>query len=123
MSLRFNVDLVRRLILLTGEGVPTPADWQIALDLVAADPHFSPGFDVVYDRTRVVSNPDPSLVRQWVSQCAKDLRRVGAGRVAVVVAEPVAYGMMRMASVFAEGSGVVLAAFRSEREALEWLGR
>ena len=43
-------------------------------------------------------------------------------RCAIVAPMDLYYGLMRMASLYAEELGVETAVFRSEEEALEWLG-
>jgi hypothetical protein len=122
MPITYDVDARRRLVRLVAEGTPTFDEWRAALDAAAADPRYAAGFDLLYDRRQVPTVPHARAVRRWTMACAAELARVGAGRLAIVAAHPVVYGMMRMASVFAEGSGSVVDVFWTEEEALRWLG-
>jgi hypothetical protein len=123
MPLAYSIDRERRLVLITGEAVATPEEWFDMMAEAVADPRYKPGFDFLYDRTKVTHVPDAMYVRAWVFRHAQMMNKAGGGRLAVVVGEPVIYGMIRMASVYAERAGASVAVFWSEREALEWLGR
>jgi hypothetical protein len=81
-----------------------------------------PDFDVLYDRSQIDQIPDAMHVRAWVLRHAEMMKLIGYPRLAVVVSEPVVYGMIRMASVFAERSGATVNVFWTERAALAWLG-
>ncbi len=122
MPITYDIDVERRLVRVVASGKPTAAEWLAAVDAALADPRFLPGFDCLYDRSRVGLVPDGLTLRRLAKDCAPALERFHGGRLAVVVSQPVVYGMMRMASVFAEALGLALDVFWTETAALAWLG-
>jgi hypothetical protein len=54
---------------------------------------------------------------QFLSAHAQEFGR----RLALLASTDVAYGLMRMGSVYVEGAGVATAVFRDERDAQDWL--
>ena len=123
MSLTYDVNVPERLVILRAAAYSAPDEWFEVMAAAIADPRFGPGFDFLYDRRRVDHVPDAMYVRSWVFRHAEMMKPIGLPRLAVVVTQPVVYGMIRMASVFAESAGAAVDAFWTEREALEWLGR
>ena len=123
MAITFTIDVARRLVLLRAESFSDQDEWFARFDEAVADPRFEPGFDFLYDRTTGPEIPDTELVRSWVLRHARRINGIGGGRLAVIVSEPAIYGMLRMASVFAESEGVRVGGFWSEAEALAWLSR
>lgn len=123
MALSFDVDESDGLVRLAAGSKPGVSEWFALMEAVAADARYRHGFDFIYDRTGVTDVPSATDVRTWIARHARMMRETGNGRLAIVVRQPVVYGMMRMASAFAETEGVLLAVFWSEREALTWLGR
>ncbi len=122
MPLVYDIDPSRRLVTLRPEGYPPPDEWFATITKAVADPRFAPGFDFLYDRSGVDHIPDAMYVRAWVFRHAAMMKEVDGGRLAVVVTQPVVYGMIRMASAFADSAGVRVDAFWTEAEALRWLG-
>ncbi len=123
MPFTYRIDPAERLVRIDAEGEVSVDAWFAMIDEVRGDPRFGPGFDVLFDRTRLSHVPDVGYVRAWIDGQSLVMRETGARRLAVVVNEPVVYGMMRMAGSFAESLGFSLEPYWSEREALEALGR
>jgi hypothetical protein len=111
------------LVLVSAHGAPEPNEWFDMLDVVAVDPRYELGFDFLYDRTGYTHIPDTMYVRAWVFRHASRMKAMQGGRLAVVVHESAVFGMMRMASAFADGVGTAIGVFRSEADALAWLER
>ena len=123
MTISYDIDVARRLVRLTLEGPADPAEWFAVMEAATKDPRYEPGFDFLYDRTATDHIPDAMYVRAWVFRHAAMMKQTGLGRLAVIVSQPVVYGMLRMASVFAESAGVAVTVFWTEGEALAWLSR
>lgn len=123
MLLAYEIDVRRRLVIVSANGFALVDEWFATIEAACADPRCGAGFDVLYDRTRVAELPDARRVRAWAARHAKQVDELGLGRLAVVVTSPAVFGMVRMASVYAESAGAVVSVFWSETEALRWLGR
>jgi hypothetical protein len=123
MGLRFEIDEGERLVRLRADVRPSLDEWFAVMDAVFADTRYRPGVDFLLDRTAVTDVPTSQTMREWMRRHAESMREQGSGRLAVVVSEPVVFGMMRMASVFAEEGGTALGVFWTEAEALAWFGR
>ena len=121
MALSYDIDVRRSLVLLSAEGAPPREEWFEVLTTAFADPRYRPGFDLLYDRTRIDDTPSPAFVRSWIPRHAELMRRHGDGWLAVVVKSEVVYGMLLIASSFAECLGAAVQPFWSEEEALVWL--
>src|SRR5262249_25852248 len=122
MPFAYDIDEGRRLVRVTGSGEVTSEAWFGVLGAAFADPRYRAGFGLVFDRTTFTHIPDTIFVRQWIGGQARAMREAGARRMAIIVAEPVVYGMMRMASAYAESAGFTLEPYWSEAEALAALG-
>lgn len=120
--MRFEVDPRRRLVLLYADERPSIDEWFSVLERACEHPDFGPRYDFLFDRRKIETTPTSAMMRAWMRRHAEFARGHGNGRLAVVVSEPVIFGMMRMASVFAEEDGVALGVFWSVEEALAWLG-
>jgi len=87
------------------------------------DPDFPPNAVFLMDVTK-----SSSLARRSSEDIAETAGFLGpmadkfGKRCAIVAPLDLYYGLMRMASVFGERFGVETAVFRTEEEALEWLG-
>ena len=123
MPVTYTIDVARRLVLLRTEGRQDLDEWFARLDEAASHPEFGPGFSFLCDRTGTVDVPDAEMARAWATRYATRINQAGGGRLAVIVDQPVVYGMVRMAAIFAEIKGANVAVFYSAAEALEWLGR
>lgn len=122
MPFTFTVDESRRLVRIAAEGEIHAGAWFATLTEAFADPRYHPGFDLLYDRTLLSNVPDTRTVRVWIDAQARAMRDAGAQRMAIVVSQPVVYGMMRMAGAFAESAGFWLKPYWTEAEALTGLG-
>jgi hypothetical protein len=72
-------------------------------------------------RSEVLGTRSPSQIRLVAQALAPYAERIG-GRVAIVAAEDIHFGLSRMGSVYSESVGVEAEVFRTEEEALVWLG-
>ncbi len=123
MPFRYTIDAAERLIRIDAEGDVSVDTWFAMIDDVRADERFASGFDLLFDRTKLSHVPDSVYVREWINRLRPVMRQMGARHLAIVVTEPVVYGMMRMASAFAEPGGFTLEPYWSEDDALAALGR
>jgi hypothetical protein len=104
-------------------GSYTPEDVKDAFATAFADPDLSEDALFLMDLRYSDSTGGRSVehVRQladWLGSRAAERGK----RFAVVVGEPVQYGVIRMASVFAESHGIEVQLFEEILEALAWLG-
>jgi len=72
-------------------------------------------------RSEVLGTRSPSQIRHVAQALAPYAERIG-GRCALVATEDIHFGMSRMGSVYSESVGVETEVFRTEDEALAWLG-
>ena len=72
-------------------------------------------------RSEVLGTRSPTQIRLVAQALAPYSERIG-GRCAIVATEDVHFGLSRMGSVYSESVGVETEVFRTEEEALVWLG-
>lgn len=72
-------------------------------------------------RSEILGTRSPSQIRHVAQALAPYAERIG-GRCAVVATEDIHFGLSRMGSVYSESVGVETEVFRTEDEALAWLG-
>jgi len=72
-------------------------------------------------RSEVLGTRSPSQIRHVAQALAPYAERIG-GRCAIVAREDIHFGLSRMGSVYSESVGVETEVFRTEDEALAWLG-
>ncbi len=123
MPFYYRIDPAERLVYIDAEGDVSVDTWFAMIDDIRADERFGSGFDLLFDRTKLTHVPDADYVRIWINGLRPVMRQMGVGHLAIVVTEPVVYGMMRMASAFAYQGGFSLDPYWSVEEALTALGR
>ena len=72
-------------------------------------------------RSEVLGTRSPSQIRHVAQALAPYAERIG-GRCAIVAREDIHFGLSRMGSVYSESVGVETEVFRTDDEALAWLG-
>jgi hypothetical protein len=72
-------------------------------------------------KSDVLGSRTPGQIRLVAQALAPYAERIG-GRCAVVATEDIHFGLSRMGSVYSESVGVETEVFRTEDEALAWLG-
>ena len=72
-------------------------------------------------RSEVLGTRSPGQIRFVAQALASYSERIG-GRCAIVATEDIHFGLSRMGSVYSESVGVETEVFRTEEEALVWLG-
>lgn len=72
-------------------------------------------------RSEVLGTRSPNQIRLVAQALAPYAERIG-GRCAIVATEDIHFGLSRMGSVYSESVGVETEVFRTEEEALAWLG-
>ena len=87
------------------------------------DPEFPPSAVFLMDvtRSKSLARRPPQDIRDTAGFLGPRASKFGK-RCAIVAPIDLYYGLMRMASVFGEEFGVETVVFRTEEEALEWLG-
>jgi hypothetical protein len=72
-------------------------------------------------KSEVLGTRTPGQIRLVAQALAPYAERIG-GRCAIVATEDIHFGLSRMGSVYSESVGVETEVFRTEDEALAWLG-
>ena len=122
MALIYEVDEQRQLVRITASAAPSVEEWFDTLGRAIEEPRFQPGFDFLYDRTHIENMPDLADVRRWVARLPRLLCDAGAGWFAAVVPREDVLVLLRTACAQMEERGTAADAFRTEAEALRWLG-
>jgi hypothetical protein len=106
----------------TSSGAADLATMLQAQEELFAHPRFRAGIPMLFDHsaldTRSLSAADVKRVGEAYRQF---LERVGESPVAIVVAHPAAFGLVRMAGAHSGAPAPNVAVFYSRAEALEWL--
>lgn len=122
MPIHFAIDRRRRLVCYAVEGDATAAEARAFLGAVLSHPDYDRGFDFLGDRREVSGAPGAPYVRTVAAEVTDRRRELAPCRWAVVVADDAGFGMARMWSLLADGSGVTIRPFRRAEEAAAWLG-
>ncbi len=120
MAYAYTVDDRARLVRVVADG---PSDVGAIVTFIrelAADGAFEPGFGVLFDARRSAFVPSAMDVQQILATLSSVRARFG-GRVGLVPAAGVMFGVARMLATLAESQGVHVAAFTDPDEAAEWV--
>jgi len=116
-----SIDRDRRVATVRLTGTLQATDIKDAFSAMVAHPDFEPGFNSLWDlRGASAARLDFEALRDVVRAAAfkKDAR--GSGKVAVVVAHDVDYGVSRIYEMLASGLPTVVNVFRRLEEAEAW---
>lgn len=119
--LEYQRDDARQRILVVATDPITPDEIVAMIDRQAAEDTWS--YAMIYDFRGANWFPTTDDLSRFVARARNLSASHGPrGRVALLVARDVAYGMGRMYSVLAESAGIDANVFRSHEEAEAWLG-
>jgi hypothetical protein len=121
MPVGHRLDPAARLVSITYVNPVTVKDWTDALLAVTSDPAYQPGFNFLVDR-RSASPPTRDFADAIATFVRKHRARFGSARVAILVSDIAAFGMARMQEMLNEAAELETRAFKTERDAREWLG-
>jgi hypothetical protein len=119
--LSFEIDSTARLVSVQGSGPAQAPEWIGLFDRVLASDRHQPGYNFLIDRREITSIPSKRTVDRMIDYYGSHSEQLGRCRIASVTLSEPAYGMTRMASVFAERTTVEVGVFRDFDEALRWL--
>ena len=104
-------------------GTYEPEDVIRQFEAALADPRAAEKVALLVDlsRSESIGTRNPSQIR-LVAQALEPYTERIEGRCALVAPEDVQFGLSRMGSVYSESVGVEAEVFRSEEDALAWLG-
>ena len=118
MSAQYRIDSERRVIFSSATGVLTDEDLHEHQAQLLADPFFDPGFDQLWDFTRVSAvEVSPEALRHL----AHSRSYKASARRAVVAPDDLRFGMGRMFQLLHDEAPEELRVFRSLDEARRWL--
>jgi hypothetical protein len=111
------------LVCLQSEGEWSRAEWRGAVDGFLADPEFRTGMGLIHDQRRLLL-PERGLleVRAAVDFLRPRTVRIGRARWAVLVGDPGAYGLARVAqAVLLNDTEISLRVFYDASQAEAWV--
>jgi len=120
MPLTCVIDKQRRLVTSTATGTLSYSDIAAHQDRLKNDPDFNPGFDQLFDGTRVTQI---ALTVEEIQSVARQRVFAAGSRQAFATSSEFAYGMARMFEICREtaGTGRLMRVFNSLEAAQEWL--
>jgi hypothetical protein len=119
--LSFEINPAARLVSVCGSGPAQAPEWIELFDRVLASDLHQPGYNFLIDRREITSVPSRETVDRIIGYYQSHAQQFGRCRIASVTLSDPAYGMTRMASVFAERTTVKVGVFRDFAEARRWL--
>ena len=119
MPTSYFIDPVRRLVIISADGVLLGAELLAEQKHLASEPLFKPDFSQLFDLTQVT---DARISAEEVRAMAATTAFGPAARRALIVAEPLLYGLSRMFQLLLDERGGTLRIFTDRNEAEEWLG-
>ena len=123
MPISYTIDSTRQLVRTTATGILTDRDVLTHKKVLAADPRFRPGMRELSDVRGVTDLRVTSAgVHAMVAADAAHTVQSGAHQLAIVAGHDVVFGMARMYQTLTESTVSKVAVFRSQEDAIEWLG-
>ena len=120
MPFEIEIDVGRALVIVVVTGVVSDDDLLLGTEYLRSHPDFRSDFDQLVVGTEV-ERIDVS--REGVTKLAAgEPLFSGVSRRAIVAETPVGFGMSRMFELTRDGRAGEINVFKSEREALAWLG-
>ena len=120
MSLKWSIEPEARLVHLIYTGVVTLDDLTAAMKAVFDDPAYQPGFGFLVDR-RLALTPTTDYIEHAVAFVRRHKRNVTGSRVALVVSNSGAFGMMRLAQMLGANLVKDICVFKDLGAAESWL--
>jgi hypothetical protein len=120
MSFEIEIDVGRSLVVVVMTGVVSDDDLVQGTEYLRGHPDFQPHFDQLVVGTAIERF---NVTREGVMKVTSgEPIFAGPSRRALVAPSQVAFGMSRMFELLRDGRAGEINVFRSEREALQWLG-
>jgi hypothetical protein len=119
MPTSYFIDPVRRLVIIAADGVLTGAELLAEQRHLASEPQFQRDFSQLFDLTRVT---EAQVSAEDIRAMASTTAFGPAARRALIVAEPLLYGLSRMFQLMLDDRGGTLRIFTDRSEAEAWLG-
>lgn len=108
------------MVLITARGEIDIHSCTLAVSALIKDPVFQPHYKILADLSEMEYSPSTREIRALASILGKEKEFV-QGKVAVVVPNEFAYGMARMAQIYAEMLGFAMRPFQDLEAANQWL--
>jgi hypothetical protein len=121
MTYRINPDA--NLLFVVSEGVITQPERLQAMLAWMSDPAYRPGLDTFCDLTAAESTPDLSELREIVAAIAERAPAIGPGKLAILAAKPITFGVARVFEALAdvEDTPLHVKVFNDRSAAWAWL--
>jgi hypothetical protein len=119
MPTSYFIDPVRRLVIISADGILLGAELLAEQKQLASEPLFQRDFSQLFDLTQVTeAHVSADEVRAMAAATAFG----PTARRALIVSEPLLYGLSRMFQLLLDDRGGTLRIFTDRNEAEEWLG-
>jgi hypothetical protein len=93
-----------------------------AVEALIADPRFRPGMPILFDDyTADVRNVSVEDVKTLAGHFVWLSPQLGPGRAAMLVSEPITFGVARMFEQYASNASLTFGVFYLREEAVQWL--
>jgi hypothetical protein len=122
MPIEYQIDLKHRFLRTTATGDLNSRELEDYFDRLLADPDFSPDMPGLIDLRGLTDAPEIEEVRRLGSVAQRKAVDRIPGRRALLVADDLLFGTMRMFEVYSHGGPFKYRTFRDEVESLRWLG-
>jgi hypothetical protein len=117
MPIRYELDDLRRRVVVTIEGPFTPADFLAIIERRRADN--TGAYGILYDLRGMTGEPTLTDLQQFLSAAAQTTRP--RGPIALVATEPALYARACTYAAMGRSTALVIEAFRHPDEAEQWL--
>jgi hypothetical protein len=117
MPIRYELDDLRRRVVVTIEGPFTSADFLAIIERRRADN--TGAYGILYDLRGMTGEPTIADLQQFLSAAAQTTRP--RGPIALLATEPALYTRACMYAIMGRSTALVIEAFRDPDEAEQWL--
>lgn len=122
MPITYRIDLESNMLFIVGEGALTQDEKLEAMRRWMADPAYRPGLNTLYDFSAVTTPATLDDLKRTVAFVTRNAPALGKKRVAIVMANPLAFGVARQFQAMLGESSLEISVFRNREDALTWLG-
>ena len=119
--LSYNVDEATCAATVTCHAQPAMFEWRRVMARVLTHAAFQPHFGVLFDRRRIHTPAETNYMNQFVQMLDKERSKGNiAGRCAIIVSDPMSFGIGRMAEQLSNFAGSIRT-FYSLEDAEQWV--
>lgn len=121
MPMRYQIDVENSVVLIQGEGQVSDEEMIDCVANLRGDPNLTPTMPTFADVRGIESKITRQGVQRLVDVLARTAKRRGPSKAAVLVSDPLSFGMARMLSALADEEQPETRVFEDEDAAHDWL--